>query len=109
MLTNILSAFVIVLAATGAVLLLMLFLQRLIRPDEGTYSMQVHLHPDLLESEARISYAVQRIRFFGEEKCIALYVCCDGLASEEVQVLKTAFGMYDFVRFTGLEDENMPS
>lgn len=105
MLINIMSALVIVFAAMGAVFLLMLFLQRLIRPDEGSYTLTVHLQADELQNEAKIGYAVQRIRFFGEENCTKVYVCCEGLASEEAQMLRNSFMMYDFVRFIGLEGE----
>ncbi len=106
MLINILSAFAIVLAATGAVLLLMIFLQRLIRPETDCYSLTVKLKPQDLQNEAIIGYAVQRIRFFGEERCTNVFVRCDGLDSDEIRLLKTAFGMYDFVRFIGLNGEN---
>ncbi|MBQ3085724.1 MAG: hypothetical protein IKM24_00190 [Clostridia bacterium] len=104
MVQNLMSAFVIVLAATGLVFFMMLFLQRLARPDERTYTLTVHLQPNHLQNEAIIGYAVQRLRFFGEEKCTQLLVCCDGLSSEEVQMLKNAFAVYDIVRFVGLKD-----
>ena len=103
MVQNFVSAFVIVLAATGLVFFMMLFLQRLARPDGNVYTLTVHLQAEDLQNEAIIGYAVQRLRFFGEEKCTQLLVCCDGLSSEEVQMLKNAFAVYDIVRFVGLE------
>ena len=106
MLTNLLTALVVILAATGAVLLLMIFLQRLIRPDEGAYSLYVHLSEDDFQNEAVISYAVQRIRFFGEEHCTDVIVRCDGLSQQVVDRLKNAFSMYEFVRFIGLDGKN---
>ena len=106
MLQNVMTAFFIAFAAVGLVLLLMLFLQRLIRPESNSYSMTVHLRPDDLQNEAKIGYAVQRIRFFGEEDCTKLYVCCEGLSSDEISMLREAFFMYNFVRFIGLGDEN---
>ena len=105
MFTNFCSAVFIVLAATGAVLLLMIFLQRLIRPETDCYSLTVHLQPQDVQNASIIGYAVQRIRFFGEENCTKVYVCCDGMDSEEIRMLKTAYSMYDFVRFTGLTAE----
>ena len=104
MLTNLMNAVVIIFAATGAVLLLMIFLQRLIRPDKGSYSLHVHLKEDDFQNEAVIAYAVQRIRFFGEEHCTDVLVCCDGVNAQSVQRLQNAFSMYPFVRFVGLED-----
>ena len=106
MLINLLSAFAVVLAATGAVLLLMILLQRLIRPETDCYSLTVHLQPQDEQNEAIIGYAVQRIRFFGEERCTNVFVRCDGLDADEICMLKTAFRMYDFVRFIGLNGEN---
>ncbi len=103
MLTNLMTAVVVIFAATGAVLLLMLFLQRLIRPDEGSYALYVHLNEDDIHNEAVIAYAVQRIRFFGEEHCTSVFVCCDGLDLQSVQRLQRAFSMYEFVRFIGLD------
>ena len=106
MIQNLMFAFVILLAATGAVLLLMIFLQRLIRPDKGAYTLSVHLIADDLQNEAKIAYAVQRIRFFGEEKCAKVLVFCNGLSETECTYLQDAFSMYDFVRFIGLCGEN---
>ena len=106
MIQNLIFAFVILLAAVGAVLLLMIFLQRLIRPEVDSYTLSVHLHADDLQNEARIGYAVQRIRFFGEEKCTKVLVFCNDLSVEEFTYLKKAFSMYDFVRFIGLSGEN---
>ncbi|MBE6813219.1 MAG: hypothetical protein E7523_10130 [Ruminococcaceae bacterium] len=108
MFTNLMNAIVIIFAATGAVLLLMIFLQRLIRPDKGSYSLYVHLKEDDFQNEAVIGYAVQRIRFFGEENCTKVFVCCDGVNAQTVERLQNAFSMYDFVRFTGLDDETEP-
>ncbi|MBR3955005.1 MAG: hypothetical protein IKJ63_06015 [Clostridia bacterium] len=105
MFANLMNAIVIIFAATGAVLLLMIFLQRLIRPDKGSYSLYVHLKEDDIQNEAAIGYAVQRIRFFGEENCTKVFVCCDGVNVQTVDRLKNAFSMYDFVRFIGLEGE----
>ena len=99
MVENLLSAFVIVLAATGLVFFMLLFLQRLARPDGRVYTLTVHLQADNLQNEAIVSYAVQRLRFFGEENCTELLVCCDGLSSEEIAMLKNAFAVYDIVRF----------
>ena len=105
MLTNLMTAVVVILAATGAVLLLMIFLQRLIRPEEGSYALYVHLNEDDIHNEAVIAYAVQRIRFFGEEHCTDVLVCCDGLTAQAVARLQNAFTMYDFVRFIGPDGE----
>ncbi|MBQ3519895.1 MAG: hypothetical protein IJA31_11315 [Clostridia bacterium] len=105
MFTNLMNAVVIIFAATGAVLLLMIFLQRLIRPEEGSYSLYVHLKEDDIQNEAAIGYAVQRIRFFGEENCTNVFVCCEGLQKTETERLQKAFSMYDFVRFIGLDGE----
>ncbi len=105
MFTNLMNAIVIIFAATGAVLLLMIFLQRLIRPDKGSYSLYVHLKEDDFQNEAVIAYAVQRIRFFGEEHCTDVLVCCDGLTAQAVARLQNAFTMYDFVRFIGPDGE----
>ena len=106
MIQNLMLAFLIILAATGAVLLLMIFLQRLIRPEQGAYTLYVHLNADDLQNEARIGYAVQRIRFFGEENCTDVLVCCESLSSQECACLQKAFSMYEFVRFIGLDCEN---
>ena len=106
MIQNLMLAFLIILAATGAVLLLMIFLQRLICPEEGAYTLSVHLIADDFQNEAKIAYAVQRIRFFGEEKCTKVLVFCNGLSAEECTYLQDAFSMYDFVRFIGLSGEN---
>ena len=103
MLENVINAVLIVLAATGLIFFMLMFLQRLARPDTKPYTLTVQLQPDDLQNEAIVSYAVQRLRFFGEEKCTQLLVLCDGLSSEEVGMLKNAFAVYDIVRFVGLE------
>lgn len=104
MFINLLTAVAVIFAATGAVLVLMIFLQRLIRPEAGSYSLYVHTNEDDFQNEAVISYIVQRLRFFGEEKCTTVFVCCENLQAEQVLRLKNTFCMYDFVQFIGLDE-----
>ncbi len=104
MLHNILAALVILLASFGAVMLLILFLLRLLRPKEAeAYELIIRLKTSDDMNYVKVSYAAERLRFFGEDKCTVVTVVCDGLTSAEIQSLQNAFKEYSYVRFVGLE------
>ena len=108
MLYQIAAAFVVLLAACGCVFLLMLFLQRLSRPDgEQVYELRIRLSSADAQNAAKISYIAERLRFFGEDRCTTVTVLCESLQAEETLALKNMFQDYSFVRFLVLDAEKM--
>lgn len=93
-------------ASFGVVMLLILILLRLLRPkEEDAFVLAVQMKAYDEKNFTKISYAAERLRLFGEDRCMQITVLCDELSAEEAKSLQNAFRAYPYVRFFGLEDE----
>ena len=103
---NVLAAVLVLLASFGMVMGLVLFLLRLLLPkEENAFVLTVQTQPDDETNLSKVSYAAERVRFFGEEKCTLILVDCKNLSAAEIQSLQQHCKAYSYVRLIGLDAE----